>query len=164
MLPSTQSLSPWKWLEARVRGKAELGIQGNKVRNVGLGTYLLMWRKGYTGSKPEKLPALWWRVMCHHPSYHHLCFPGLQAIDFSLRIPGQMIFVSATAGAPARLLQQRDEVMLNPKARGHCTFEMRRDKSTDRVGVENPFNTLTQVDEKVWGSRAETNLHLRPQT
>ena len=32
--------------------------------------------------------------------------------------------------------KQRDEVMLNPKARAHYIFEMRRDTSIDRVGVE----------------------------
>ena len=32
--------------------------------------------------------------------------------------------------------KQRDEVLLNPKARAHYIFEMRRDTSIDRVGVE----------------------------
>ena len=37
--------------------RQNLEFQDGKVGNVGLGSHLLMWRKGSTGSKPKKLPS-----------------------------------------------------------------------------------------------------------
>lgn len=142
----------WEW---GVR-EAELGILRNERGNVGLRSHLLMWKKGSTGSKPEKLPP---GGYLYHWGYHHLCSPQLQAVDSSLGIPSQMIL--AIQQEPEDCCN-RDEVMLNPRAITYQPSEMRRDKGTDRVVVE---KSIKYVNMGRWESVRKSwpnNPHLLP--